>query len=129
MKRILSLLVLTLCFTYCRAQRAGELASPPPPPPVFEMQPGEDFIRSCVVIYNNSDTRTVFLLGEISRMDTITLKSHENWISSPLKFNPVFRIHSAKGTISYQLTRGNFYTIFWNPDKECWDLSKIVRDQ
>jgi len=134
MKKLISLLFILFLAGSSAAQVLQPPPSappppPPPPPPSLSMQPGEDFMKSFVVIFNNNDSRISFLLGDLTNMDTVSLKEKEIWISPAYKVNPIIKIQTLDVTVVYQLTRGNYYMIVWNNEKRCWDISKIVREE
>jgi hypothetical protein len=96
--------------------------------PLEEMQLPEELIKYKVVIYNSSNADATFFLGEsTNNLKEIKLKAKKNTISESFTVGPVFIIYTSKNIFSkYTLELGESYKIYFDNEKNKWDLSHLV---
>jgi hypothetical protein len=91
-------------------------------------QPGVGYAHSSVKIYNSSSQKIKILIGEYSaKMDTQLLNKNSTWFSPQYKSNPIVKIQTQEMVITYKLELGSSYMIYWNDQKKCWDLKRLIQ--
>ncbi|MEZ5103775.1 MAG: hypothetical protein R2757_04730 [Draconibacterium sp.] len=92
----------------------------------FSQEQGKEFIKNRVNIYNQSSEDITFLFGKNGNaLDTIKIKSNRVWTSPPYESKPIIKIYSTNCAITYSLSLSNYYAIFWNENRKCWDVKRI----
>lgn len=115
-KNVFQLLILLFLFSSCASaqiiKNEGE----------SDIQIGDELIKKKILIYNSSNSSKNIMLGSSDEFVIYKLNKKEHWISNPFKFDPIFKIRTGDKTISYRLTRGNRYILYWNSTQKYWDL-------
>ena len=93
-------------------------------------QVGERIAKTSLIIYNNSNNKKSFLLGETTlKMDTFKIKANEVWSSPVYNRHPIIKLQTQNHAVTYQLIIGKKYMVFWNVAKKSWDVKKMKKRQ
>lgn len=95
----------------------------------YEKLIGEDYAENRIGIVNNTKSDITVLLGQSdSSLSPVKIKKRSTWISPTYDFDPIIKIVSEANFVKYQLLCSYMYTLFWNAEKECWDIKKIKKE-
>lgn len=122
MKYLFKVFIISLIVCSCAVNKPSGISYP------GGSQPGDEVANRSVMIYNSASQKLSVQLGEsLTELVNFKIKKHRKLVSPVYMSNPIIRIVSDGNTVTYILDLGKSYMIYWNSDKDCWDLKEIKK--
>jgi hypothetical protein len=122
MKYLFKVFIISLMVCSCAVNKPSVTSYP------GGLQSGDEVVNRSVMIYNSARQKLTVQLGESqNELTNFIIKKHRNLVSPVYMSNPIIRIVSGGNTVNYILDLGKSYIIYWNSDKDCWDLKEIKK--